>query len=148
MLKMTVLYMANNIKGLLLIYALSLLCTGALFSFLENISLFNGLYWSVTTALSIGYGDLLPTKPLSKILFMIMSNVWLLLIIPSIVANIILTSIKDVDQFTDSEQEEIKVNLNYLTARYKIDNKIPYNNLTPKEKEALIGGQEEHGRFD
>lgn len=136
MLKTFVLYMANNIKGILILYLLSLIGSGFIFSLLENKSFLDGFYWAVTTALSIGYGDLLPTHTYTKILFIIMSNVWLLLIIPSIVANIILTALKDVNEFTDAEQEEIKHNLNYLTGlkKYEILKDVKY--LTDKERKA------------
>lgn len=115
MLKSFIIYMSNNIVGLLIIYIISLISTGFIFSILESTTFLNGMYWAVTTALSIGYGDVLPTHTSTKIIFIIMSNIWLLLIIPSIVANIILTALKDVNEFTDAEQEEIKHNLNYLT---------------------------------
>ena len=115
MLKSFIIYISNNIVGLLIIYIISLISTGFIFSILESTTFLNGMYWAVTTALSIGYGDVLPTHTSTKIIFIIMSNIWLLLIIPSIVANIILTALKDVNEFTDAEQEEIKHNLNYLT---------------------------------
>ena len=136
MLKSFIIYMSNNIVGLLIIYIISLISTGFIFSILESTTFLNGLYWAVTTALSIGYGDLLPTHIYTKILFIIMSNVWLLLIIPSIVANIILTALKDINEFTDAEQEEIKHNLNYLTGlkKYEILKDVKY--LTDKERKA------------
>lgn len=131
-----VIYLANNIRGLLLIYLGSLLFSGLIFSVLESTSFFTGFYWSVTTALSVGYGDVLPTHTSTKILSIIMSNVWLLLIIPSIVANIIVMALKDANEFTHAEQEEIKHNLNYLTGlkKYQILKDVKY--LTEKEKKA------------
>ena len=137
MIKTFVLYMANNIRGILLIYFISLLSTGYLFSYLENISFLDGIYWAVTTALSSGYGDISPTQLPSKILFIIMSNVWLLLIIPSIVANIIITALKDVNEFTDSEQEEIKESLNFLTGMKKFEILKSTKLLSDKEKQAI-----------
>ena len=131
-----VIYLANNIRGLLLIYLGSLLFSGLIFSVLENTSFFTGFYWSVTTALSVGYGDILPIHTSTKILSIVMSNVWLLLIIPSIVANIIVMALKDANEFTHAEQEEIKHNLNYLTGlkKYQILKDVKY--LTEKEKKA------------
>lgn len=136
MLKSFIIYMSNNIVGLLIIYIISLISTGFIFSILESTTFLNGMYWAVTTALSIGYGDVLPTHTSTKIIFIIMSNIWLLLIIPSIVANIILTALKDVNEFTDAEQEEIKHNLNYLTGlkKYEILKDVKY--LTDKERKA------------
>lgn len=136
MLKSFIIYMANNIIGLLVIYIISLISTGFIFSVLESTTFLNGLYWAVTTALSIGYGDVLPTKTSTKIIFMIMSNVWLLLIIPSIVANIIITALKDVNEFTDAEQEEIKENLNFLTGMKKFEILKSTKLLSDKEKKA------------
>lgn len=136
MLKSSILYMANNIVGLLIIYIISLISTGFIFSVLESTTFLNGLYWAVTTALSIGYGDVLPTKTITKIIFMVMSNVWLLLIIPSIVANIIITALKDVNEFTDSEQEEIKESLNFLTGMKKFEILKSADLLSDKEKQA------------
>jgi voltage-gated potassium channel len=45
---------------------------GWLFALVEHISVWNGLYYAVTTASTVGYGDISPTTTGSKVIAVIM----------------------------------------------------------------------------
>ena len=52
-----------------------LLVLSALFSLVEDLRFFEGLYFTFVTALTIGYGDIVPHQPLGKILAILMGFV-------------------------------------------------------------------------
>lgn len=45
-----------------------LIAFAALFAIIEDMRFFNALYFTLVTALTIGYGDIVPTQPLGKII--------------------------------------------------------------------------------
>ncbi len=45
---------------------------GMAFSFYEDVSIFDGIYFASTTMTSVGYGDILPTSTTTKILAMVL----------------------------------------------------------------------------
>lgn len=58
---------------------LIILGTG-LFMIIEDWSLVDALYFTVSTITTVGYGDLVPTQPLSKII----ATIYMILIVPSL----------------------------------------------------------------
>lgn len=106
---------------LILLYIASLIISGGIFSYFENKTFFEGFYWSSVTATTIGYGDLLPTHPVTKIWMMGASTFWVFFCIPSVVALILGNIIKDEHKFTHSEQEWQKKVLCALSEKLNID---------------------------
>ena len=98
-------YVANRMHLILGIYALSLLCSAALFAYFENKSFWDGLWWSVVTALTIGYGDLAPATVPGRITGIVFGHLWIFGVIPMIIGNIITGILEDRDAFTNDEQE-------------------------------------------
>ena len=100
-----VIYVANRMHLIALIYAVSLMCAAGLFSFFEGKSLWDGLWWSVVTALTIGYGDLSPVTVAGRVTGMVFGHFWIFGVIPMIIGNIISRMLEDKDRFTHAEQE-------------------------------------------
>lgn len=100
----------NSFTKIFLIYVSSVLVSASLFTAVENVSFIDGLWWSLVTALTIGYGDIAPVTITGKIIGVIFSHFWIFGIVPMIIANIITKIITDENEFTQDEQDFIKDN--------------------------------------
>ncbi|WP_186510965.1 potassium channel family protein [Caenimonas sedimenti] len=98
-------YVANRMHMILLIYAASLLCAAALFAGFEAKSYWDGLWWAVVTALTIGYGDLAPATVPGRLTGIVFGHLWIFGVIPMIIGNIISSMLEDRNKFTHAEQE-------------------------------------------
>jgi hypothetical protein len=119
--KSILLYVANRIWLIMLIYLVSLVLGATLFGIVENKSFFDGLWWASVTALTIGYGDLTPTTVAGRALGVALGHFWIFLVIPMIIANILIHLIEDHDAFTHEEQVEIIERLKRIEARQQQD---------------------------
>ncbi|MBD3317429.1 MAG: hypothetical protein GF344_16695 [Chitinivibrionales bacterium] len=72
--------LANPTVRILFIFVAGMFAFALAFSVLEGISFFDAIYWAITTCSTVGYGDLSPSNPLSKVLtmFVMVSGVALL----------------------------------------------------------------------
>lgn len=60
----------SDILRILFILAIILLAFAYLFSYYEKISFFKSFYWAVTTATTVGYGDVTPTNNAGRVIAM------------------------------------------------------------------------------
>ena len=119
--KSILLYVANRIWLILLIYLASLILGASLFAVAENKSFFDGLWWASVTALTIGYGDLSPATAAGRAVGIALGHFWIFLIIPMIIANILMHLIEDRNAFTHEEQIEIIERLKRIESRQQQD---------------------------
>lgn len=105
--KKTVIKIANSTHIIAGLYVCSLFVSTVLFSYFENKPLFDSLWWSCITSLTIGYGDMYPVTTAGRILGMLMGHFWIFFIIPMIIANILMNLIEDRNEFTHEEQLEL-----------------------------------------
>ncbi|MBA6263781.1 MAG: voltage-gated potassium channel Kch [Colwellia sp.] len=64
---------------LLMFLTLWIIILGQIVTRIEKWNKFNGLYWSLITATTVGYGDINPTKKLSKVISIIIAFIGLVL---------------------------------------------------------------------
>lgn len=107
---------ANNIGLTLLAYVVSISIGSAVFCIAEDRSLWDSYHWAVTTALTIGYGDISPTTISGRIVFFVFAHLWVLFLVPCIVANIIVRILRNENEFTHTEQEEMKSQLRHIVS--------------------------------
>lgn len=109
----------NNLYYVLIFYLLSLIVSTILFHTIENKPLLDSFYWSCVTSLTIGYGDISPQSDQMRIIAIIFSHLWVMLLIPLVIGHIIVGLLEDKNVFTHEEQEEIKKNLNEINCILK-----------------------------
>jgi ribosomal protein S18 acetylase RimI-like enzyme len=115
--KKALIFVANRLWLILLLYLLSLLVGAAAFAAFEGQSLGDSLWWAAVTALTIGYGDLAPVSFPGRLVGVLLGHFWIFAVIPMIVANIVVNLVEDKNLFSDEEQEEMKARLKSIEDR-------------------------------
>lgn len=109
---------ANNFGAIVKLYVGSLILGGIAFSLLEEgRSLGDGLWWSVVTALTIGYGDLSPVTPAGRVVAACFQHFWAYGMIPLIAVNLLTHVVRDKDKYTHDEQEWTAESLRVIAAK-------------------------------
>jgi voltage-gated potassium channel len=99
--------LANTPRMLVLTILGTVLVSSTVFSLAEGVSFFDGVYWSVVTMTTTGYGDLSPASVCGKVYTMSLMLWSVFFLVPSVVAHIIMKFIHDENEFTHEEQETI-----------------------------------------
>lgn len=99
------LYVANRLQLIVFLYIVSILISSSLFSYFEQRSFLDGVWWSFVTALTIGYGDISPVTFEGRLVGAIFGHIWIFIFAPMIIGNIITRLLVDKDKFTNAEQE-------------------------------------------
>ena len=95
---------------LALIYVGVVLSAGLLFMLVEHKSLGNSLWLSVVTAMTVGYGDVVPSTTVGRLIGATLMHIVPLFVIPLIIVRLLKTLVRD-NIFTHVEQESIKADL-------------------------------------
>lgn len=103
--KRMVVYLANRLHLVFMLYVLSIMVAGALFAHFEGKTFWDGIWWSIVTALTIGYGDFFPVTVGGRITGIFFSHFWIWSVVPLIIVRIILLVQENRDAFTHEEQE-------------------------------------------
>jgi voltage-gated potassium channel len=97
-----------NSPRLLAASFLALLVTSSMaYAVAERVNVLDGAYWTLITASTVGYGDLLPKTLFTKVLSVVVIGcAWFLTLMAG--ANLAATLIVNRDAFTHDEQEQLK----------------------------------------
>lgn len=110
----------DTFKELAAIYAALVLLGALLFSVLEDKSFGDATWWAVVTAMTVGYGDIVPVTLGGRIVGGILMHLVPLFVIPLVIVRLLKTFIKDENEFTHKEQEQIKEDLAAIKRALKI----------------------------
>lgn len=111
----------NSIQMIARLYLASILLAAVLFSVVESKSLVDAIWWCFVTSLTIGYGDIAPVTIAGRIIGVVFGHFWVFCIIPMIVANILMKAIKDENEFSHNEQEQLKSDVAQILKLLKQD---------------------------
>jgi voltage-gated potassium channel len=75
----------DTVGELLFYYLLIVFSSALLFAFIEGRTVNDSIWWAFVTALSIGYGDVVPATLAGRILTIVLANLVLLGIVPMMV---------------------------------------------------------------
>lgn len=101
----------DTFRELLILYIVVVLAGAGVFCVAEQKPFWDSLWWSVVTAMTVGYGDFAPVTVVGRIAGMMVMHVVPLFIIPLIIVRLLGTFVRDQNQFTHSEQERILADL-------------------------------------
>ena len=104
----------DSIKELLALYAALLVAGAAAYAAFEHKPFVDALWWACVTATTVGYGDMYPTTLGGRVAAVVLMHVTLLFILPLLIGNICSRCIKDHNEFSHAEQEELKAALRRL----------------------------------
>lgn len=98
----------DTAKELFLIYLGVIAIAAISYSLFEHKAIFDSIWWSIVTAMTVGYGDTYPVTIGGRVTAMILMHAVPLFVIPLITARLSSKLIVNSDTFTHSEQEKIK----------------------------------------
>lgn len=101
----------DTFRELLILYVVVVLAGAGIFCVAEQKPFWDSLWWSVVTALTVGYGDFAPVTVVGRIAGMVVMHLVPLFIIPLIIVRLLGTFVRDQNQFTHAEQERILTDL-------------------------------------
>ena len=107
---------ANSVKATVATFLLLVLASAVIYSFVEDRSVGDSVWWAVVTATTVGYGDTYPTTTGGRVVAGTLITTMVLLVVPLITAHFASKLIVDQDAFRHEEQEEIKANLRFIRA--------------------------------
>jgi voltage-gated potassium channel len=104
-----------------MIYAACVLIGSVLFMLIEAKPFGDSLWWAIVTAMTVGYGDLVPVTTAGRIVGVALMHVVPLFIIPLLIVRLLRTFVRDEHEFTHAEQEAIKADLTKIKKALKIE---------------------------
>ena len=97
----------DSMHELLLLYVFIAVVCAILYSFFEGKSLYDSIWWSLVSAMTVGYGDFYPVTLGGRLTASFLMHFAPLFLIPLITSKILSGMIEDKDRFTNLEQESI-----------------------------------------
>lgn len=111
----------DTFRELLALYVIVVLAGAGVFCVAEQKPFWDSLWWSVVTAMTVGYGDFAPVTVVGRIAGMVVMHAVPLFIIPLVIVRLLATFVKDQNQFTHAEQERMMADLAKIKKALKIE---------------------------
>ena len=111
----------DTFKELLALYVGLILIGAFTFSIAEDKSFRDSLWWAVVSAMTVGYGDIVPVTVAGRIVGIVLMHIIPLFIIPLVIVRLLKSFVQDENEFTHREQEQIKADLVAIKKALKIE---------------------------
>lgn len=111
----------DTFRELVFLYVGCVVAAAALFSHFEEKSFGDSIWWAAVTAMTVGYGDLVPVTTVGRAIGVVIMHIVPLFIIPLIIVRLLKTFVRDEHEFTHAEQEKIKSDLAAIKRALKIE---------------------------
>jgi voltage-gated potassium channel len=106
---------------LVALYLIVVFAGAGVFCVAEQKPFWDSLWWAVVTAMTVGYGDLTPVTVAGRIAAMVVMHAVPLFIIPLVILRLLGSLVRDENQFSHIEQEQIKSDLAKIKRALKIE---------------------------
>ena len=106
----------DTFKELMFLYFAVVVVGALLFSFFEHKPFDDALWWAFVTAVTVGYGDVVPVTLGGRIVAVALMHSVVFVVAPIIIGRLLSRIIVDANQFTHDEQEQIKRDLAEIKA--------------------------------
>jgi lysylphosphatidylglycerol synthetase-like protein (DUF2156 family) len=131
--KRAVMKIANSLPVIALLYVISLAVGALSFFILEDAPLGDGLWWSIVSALTVGYGDEAPVTTAGRIVAGFLLIFWILFLTPCLIANFVVRILHDKNEYTHAEQEWLQLFVIQASQKLGIDMPPP-----PRDTDHMI----------
>lgn len=111
----------DTFRELLALYLGVVLCSATAFCLAEHKPFWDSLWWTMVTATTVGYGDFAPVTVVGRIAGLVVMHVVPLFIVPLVIVRLLGSFVRDENQFTHTEQEQIKSDLAKIKQALKIE---------------------------
>lgn len=101
----------DTFKELLAVYIALVAIASVAFAIAESKPLGDSVWWAFVTAMTVGYGDIVPVTTAGRVIGGLLMHVIPLFVIPLVIVRLLRAFVRDEHEFTHAEQEKIKADL-------------------------------------
>jgi voltage-gated potassium channel len=111
----------DSFRELFALYFGIVAAAALVFSYAEDKSFGDSLWWSFVTAMTVGYGDFAPVTLIGRAVAVVLMHIVPLFVIPLVVVRLLRTVVRDENEFSHLEQETMKADIAAIRKALKIE---------------------------